>query len=118
MSRLVLASLSSSFLLAGLLVSGAAWAGDAAAGKTSYDMYCATCHGATGVGDGPAAAALQPAPRNFTDATLMSEKTDEQLLEVIRNGSPGTGMTAWGSVLSEADQANILAYIRSLSATE
>ena len=118
MPRLVLASLSSSLFLATLLFSGVAWAGDAAAGNTSYDMYCATCHGATGVGDGPAAAALQPAPRNFTDATLMSGKTDEQLLEVIRNGSPGTGMTAWGSVLSEADQANILAYIRSLSATE
>ena len=112
-------SISVTTFLGVLLASGVAWAGDAAAGKANYDMYCATCHGATGAGDGPAGAALQPPPRSFSDPAQMAGKTDEQLLEVIRNGSPGTAMTAWGSIISsETDQANILAYIRSFAATQ
>lgn len=31
-----------------------------------YATYCASCHGASGRGDGPAAAGLDPAPANLT----------------------------------------------------
>jgi cytochrome c553 len=51
--------------LALLLVGGVAWSGrpskrlsDEARGEQLYDRHCVQCHGATGAGDGAAAAAL------------------------------------------------------------
>jgi mono/diheme cytochrome c family protein len=35
-------------------------------GKEMYTAYCASCHGADGKGDGPAAAALKMPPANLT----------------------------------------------------
>jgi mono/diheme cytochrome c family protein len=40
-------------------------AADSDAGAQAYKTYCVTCHGATGKGDGAAAAALNPKPANF-----------------------------------------------------
>lgn len=36
------------------------------AGASAYGMYCVTCHGATGKGDGVAAAGLNPKPADFS----------------------------------------------------
>ena len=36
------------------------------AGASAYGMYCVTCHGASGKGDGVAAAALNPRPADFS----------------------------------------------------
>jgi mono/diheme cytochrome c family protein len=38
-------------------------------GEAMYAQYCASCHGATGKGDGPAAALL-PAPTDLTKSDL------------------------------------------------
>ncbi len=35
-------------------------------GKEMYNAYCASCHGADGKGDGPAAPALKAPPTNLT----------------------------------------------------
>src|SRR5262245_21304108 len=35
-------------------------------GSDSYDLYCVSCHGATGLGDGPIATALKKAPADLT----------------------------------------------------
>ncbi len=95
-----------------------AQAADVAAGKAKFQQLCASCHGANGKGDGPAAAALNPHPRNFTDLAYMSKRTDAQLAAVIKNGGAANGlsplMVAWGSSLNDADIANIVAYIRTL----
>ena len=37
-------------------------------GKTLFEQQCVTCHGPQGQGNGPAAAGLNPKPRNFTAA--------------------------------------------------
>ncbi len=93
--------------------------GDAKAGKAKYDLFCATCHGATGKGDGVAAAALNPKPRNFQDAASMGKKSDADLSKVIKQGGAAAGlspiMPPWGSSLSDQEVANVIAYIRSLS---
>ena len=48
----------------------AAGGGDAAAAaKTVFAQRCTLCHGPEGKGDGPAAANLNPKPRNYGDAT-------------------------------------------------
>src|SRR5579884_2445350 len=36
-----------------------------AEGKTLFNANCAPCHGASGAGDGPAAASLNPKPADF-----------------------------------------------------
>ena len=43
----------------------ASGAGDVAKGKAKYQEVCAACHGATGKGDGPAAAGLPVKTRNL-----------------------------------------------------
>ncbi len=35
-------------------------AGDAAKGKAAFQQYCAGCHGASGKGDGPMGAGMNP----------------------------------------------------------
>ena len=43
---------------------------DNVAGQKVFKMYCETCHGAGGHGDGPAAGALNPKPANFAAGAL------------------------------------------------
>lgn len=94
-------------------------AGDPVAGKAKYDTLCVTCHGASGAGDGVAAASLNPKPRNFSDKAAMSTRTDDQLSAVIKNGGASAGLSAsmppWGAMLNDADIANVVAYIRTLA---
>jgi mono/diheme cytochrome c family protein len=92
---------------------GAVAADPVAAGKVIYLARCALCHGPEGKGDGPAAAGLNPKPRNHTDGAYMHSRTDEQLLEVIRNGKGG--MPAWKAVLSEQEIETVLKYVRTLA---
>ena len=66
----------------------------AAATETAQDVYnnrCVPCHGATGAGEGPAAAALNPKPRNYTDRAWQSSVTDEQLKKAILYGGAAVG---------------------------
>lgn len=94
-------------------------AADVAGGQVKYQQFCVSCHGATGQGDGPAAAILNPKPRNFKDVAVMSKKTDAELMKVIKEGGPAVGLSAsmppWGSSLSDQDIMNIVAYIRTLA---
>lgn len=82
-------------------------------GAKVYADRCALCHGATGHGDGPASAALDPKPRNHTDGSYMNGRTDAELLDVIRNGKGA--MPAWKEVLSEQEIDAVLKHVRSLA---
>src|SRR5437870_4393802 len=53
-----------------------ATAGAAQEAKDIFAQRCTLCHGADGKGDGPTAAALNPKPRNYTDATWQASVTD------------------------------------------
>lgn len=94
--------------------------GDPKAGKQRYDLFCSSCHGATGKGDGPAAAALTPKPRNHADGRYMNALTEKYLFDIIRGGGASVGksplMPAWGSQLKDQDIWNVVAYIRTLAA--
>jgi mono/diheme cytochrome c family protein len=43
----------------------------------------------------------------------MNSRTDDQLLQVIRNGKGG--MPAWGAVLSDQEIHDVLKYVRTLA---
>ena len=60
--------------------------GDAKAGKAKYDANCVGCHGSGGKGDGPAAAALNPKPGDFTNAKAMKSLSDKFLFDIIKEG--------------------------------
>ena len=98
--------------------------GNAAEGKKTYDLLCGVCHGPTGAGDGPAGAAIDPPPRNFNlgEFKFDADKdghagTDEDLFLVIKKGGASFGgnpvMVSWSS-LSDAEVADVIAYIRTL----
>ena len=90
--------------------------GDAAKGKVIYDNNCAACHGAEGKGDGVAAQALDPKPRDLSDAAFTSTVTNEHLYKVIDEGGAAVGlsplMAAWGGILSEGEIWDVVAFIR------
>ena len=105
--------------------SAALAAGDLAKGKETFKMYCETCHGASGKGDGPGAQGLQPSPRDFTKGEFKFDadkngKTgeDADLKLVIKKGPGAFGgaafMPAWEGAISDADIDNVIAVIRSL----
>ncbi len=60
-------------------------------GRTSFQTNCAACHGPKGEGDGVAAAALNPKPRNFASTALKPTK----VFETLGKGVPGTAMAAF-----------------------
>jgi mono/diheme cytochrome c family protein len=84
-----------------------------ASGAEIYTQRCALCHGPGGHGDGPAAAGLNPKPRNHTDGSYMNARTDEDLLTVIREGKGA--MPAWKAVLSDEEIHAVLKHVRTLA---
>jgi mono/diheme cytochrome c family protein len=56
-----------------------------------FKIRCAVCHGTSGKGDGPGSAALNPKPRNYTDAEWQKSVTDEQIRNTILMGGAAVG---------------------------
>jgi mono/diheme cytochrome c family protein len=79
--------------------------------KKVADTNCVTCHGASGKGDGAAAAALPPPePADWTSAKVASE-TDGEIFWKITNGRGA--MPPWKH-LPEKDRWDLVNYIRTL----
>ena len=93
-------------------------AADAAKGAQVFAQYCATCHGPTGLGDGPVGKTLNPPPRNFQEAKFKYGNTDQDHFDVITNGAASKGgsplMAPWGKVIPEADRWALVKYVESL----
>jgi mono/diheme cytochrome c family protein len=83
---------------------------DLSQGKTIFAANCASCHGATGSGDGIAAAPLARPPANFH----LKQPLQASALEIIANGIPGTTMPGWKTKLNETEQSAVADYVRSL----
>lgn len=84
----------------------------AAAGAEVYKINCLACHGEQGHGDGPAGAALIPAPKNL--AQLQATAGDDYLFWRINTGKSGTSMIGWKGVLSDEQIWQLIAFIRTL----
>lgn len=102
--------------------------GDVARGSALYASHCATCHGAEGRGDGPAAIALNPKPRDFrTGAFSIDADADGEtggpadLARVILHGPGRFGgseaMVAWKDVMDDRQVRDLVAFVRSLSSS-
>lgn len=60
-------------------------------GKDIFAQRCSTCHGASGKGDGAAAAALTPKPRDLSSADWQKSVTDEHIDKIILGGGAVVG---------------------------
>lgn len=93
--------------------------GDPKAGKTKYDANCVGCHGATGKGDGVAAAALNPKPQDHSDGKTMNVLSDKYLFDIIKDGGAAVKksklMPVASKKLNDQDIWDMVAYIRSLA---
>ena len=56
-----------------------------------FRTRCAQCHGESGKGNGPGAAALNPKPRNYTDPAWQAKVTDEDIKKTIVYGGAAVG---------------------------
>lgn len=86
-------------------------------GQTIYRQACQQCHGPTGRGDGYAAAALDPKPRNHADPALMDQVSDQRIADTIQQGGIISGypnMPANPHIQGK-DLACLVAFVRSLS---
>lgn len=99
--------------LALAVAAASAFAADANDGKAVYEIRCAPCHGSTGTGDGPAAAAIEPKPRNFRDPSFWRGRTRTSLRLTVEQGRPGTMMSPFKGVLSDAEIDGVVRYVES-----
>ena len=56
-----------------------------------FKRQCSACHGDSGKGDGPGAAALDPKPRDYSDAEWQASVTDEDIKKAILGGGMAVG---------------------------
>jgi len=73
---------------------------------------CADCHGEAGFGDGPGAERLNPAPANWHSQEFQAQ-SDSCISWKVRTGR---GAMPAAARMPEPELADIIAYLRSLTA--
>ena len=98
---------------AGMLLIGmgssAAWGQNA---KQLYEKNCATCHGASGKGDGPAAKAMKNKPRDFSTALKGTSEAD--VVKFLKEGKPDLKPPHPKSKLTDEQLQEIAKYVKGL----
>ena len=89
--------------------------GSAVHGQEIFQYRCAGCHGTSGHGDGPGAAALVDVkPVDFTTDTLVAKADWNAVHAKVRDGGQrvhGSTMPPWGQILTDADVWDLVAYL-------
>jgi len=80
-------------------------------GGAVYLLYCASCHGPGGKGDGPTAAAMSPKPSDLTKiAARYGGKCDDAAVfrtidgRMAKAGHGGAGLPVWGDAFVRKGQ--------------
>jgi mono/diheme cytochrome c family protein len=115
LATFVLAPLGAVVLVAGVAHAG----GNAANGKKLYESMCSSCHGLTGLGDGPVAAALPPAmkPKNLNEGGWKYATDDAKLKELLKKGGAAVGLSPLMSgapSASDSDLNDLVAYVNTM----
>jgi mono/diheme cytochrome c family protein len=91
-------------------------------GRERYDIFCATCHGLAGYGDGPVAKRAEQlqegtwTPPSSFHTELVRSREDGHLYSTIANGI--RNMPAYGAQIPVEDRWAIVAYIRALQRSQ
>jgi mono/diheme cytochrome c family protein len=77
-------------------------------GAADFQVFCASCHGASAKGDGTLAASLRKRP---ADLTQLSKKHDgvypaDAVFATIEGGHERNDMPAWSGVLEKAHESS------------
>ena len=70
--------------------------------QSLYDDYCSVCHGDSGDGNSHARQGMNPPPRDFTTPLAAQQLDRARIRRAIRDGVPGTAMSAWKARLDDA----------------
>jgi high-affinity iron transporter len=89
---------------------------DLAAGRAIYEQHCARCHGASGQGDGPSAAGMNPPPPPLGDAAAMRDVSPALMFRITSVGIAGTPMVGWAATLTPDDRWNVITYVNRMRA--
>jgi len=79
-------------------------------GEALFAANCASCHGATAKGDGPAGAQLDPAPTNFHEVERYQARSAYGLFNTISLGVADTGMASF-AFLDEQSRWDLAFYV-------
>ena len=86
-------------------------------GRQLFRVYCATCHGDEGKGDGQNASNLSPAPPDFTASIRLRDA--DYVRRVIAQGSAAVGRSPlsppWGRNLRSQEVEYLTAYCHALA---
>lgn len=85
-------------------------------GLEKYNTFCASCHGMDGKANNATAMAMNPKPRNLTDAAWQDSVTDEHLTKLLEGGGAAVGlsatMPAWGAMFSDDEIQKVVQVVR------
>jgi mono/diheme cytochrome c family protein len=84
-----------------------------AAGKVVYAAQCLSCHGPTGIGDGPAAHDLNPKPSNLSDSAIQRRSDGWMFWKITEGKKP---MPNFDKLISEDDRWNVINFVRTFAA--
>jgi len=87
---------------------------DLAEGGRLYAATCASCHGARGMGDGPAGASLNPKPPAIGSGKAMHDVAPAMMFRKVSVGVAGTAMAGFAPTLTAEQRWNIVMYLSSL----
>ncbi len=80
-------------------------------GKTLYDVHCALCHGAQGLGDGPVGKKYIPDPMDLT-LDYVQMQPDGQLYYTISHGS--IAMPFYRDSIAKQERWHVINYIKAV----
>ena len=86
-----------------------------AKGEELYNMYCFSCHGDTGYGDGPAGGSMGVRPANFHDQKVIKQK-DGALYWKLTNGKGN--MPPFKEVFTDEQRWQLVVFLRELGKSE
>ena len=84
-----------------------------ARGAALFGTHCSPCHGPTGRGDGPVAAALDGSAADLT-ADHVDDHTDGDIFWWLTYGMAGTAMPGFEGALSDSERWQLIRFVRSL----
>jgi copper transport protein len=86
-------------------------------GETLYKRQCQMCHGATGLGDGPAAKTLKGKLPSLADKATMAKVTDAQMTEQIMEGKKSEigNMPAFKAKLKPEEIQDVINFVHTLA---